>query len=397
MHTKRFAIILTINFFIVPIFVLAVDATQSAARDTGAGSAPFAGTADPVTPAPSSVPSQKPPPEFRVQEITEPALPNNAGPNSLGQTPQKPPNTALWAVIVTLTLGALAWAFSKFFAKSNTEKTDDKDDPRCENIKSLLDQKLKDLEDTAKSWPEDKLKDLIIAKTLTEEQKALVAKYEAAKSKYENLKKSADLLRGKYDLCMLKLPSAGQRRFFITGIPTAGKSFLAKRIIKELGGKFISADDLREELENDPKYKSWVNFYLDQDEKTYYTSTNHEQQWQNLVKQSEALWPGILEILDKSDNNEKMVIFEGVNILPHLAKRDLKFPGIVLIGKSFNETFERNKKDPRWGKTEELQKLEAEAFFYGERPHYKEEAEKYGYPVFDDVENAFKEATNLLK
>ncbi|KKT42263.1 hypothetical protein A2W54_02915 [Candidatus Giovannonibacteria bacterium RIFCSPHIGHO2_02_43_13] len=187
------------------------------------------------------------------------------------------------------------------------------------------------------------------------------------------------------------------KKIFITGIPTAGKSYLAKRITDELGGKSISTDDLREKLENDPKYEPWVNFYLNQDEKIYYTSTNHDQQWQNLVRQSEALWPGILEILDKSVSNEKMVIFEGVNILPHLAKRDLKFPGIVLIGKSFDETFERNKKDPRWGKTEELQKLEAEAFFYGERPHYKEEAEKYGYPVFDDVENAFKEATNLLK
>src|SRR3989344_967616 len=187
------------------------------------------------------------------------------------------------------------------------------------------------------------------------------------------------------------------KKLFITGIPTAGKSYLAEKLASEINGEWFSADDVREELAKDPRYKKWVNFYLDQDEKTYYTTTNYDQQWQNLAKQSEKIWQGILKEISKFENRGKSVIFEGVNILPHLAKRDLKFPGIVLIGKSFEEVFERNKKDPRWGKTEELQKLEAEAFFYGERPHYKEEAEKHCYPVFDYVENAFKEPTNLLK
>lgn len=186
------------------------------------------------------------------------------------------------------------------------------------------------------------------------------------------------------------------KKLFITGIPTTGKSYLAEKLANEVDGIWISIDDLREELAKDPRYKKWVNYYMDQDEYTYYTTTNYEQQWQNLVKQSEELWSGILEKIKELDKNDKPLILEGVNILPHLAKKYFDFPGVALIGKSFEETFEKNRKGPRWGKTEELQKLEAEAFFYGERVHYKSEAEKYGYPVFKSADKTYETALKLL-
>lgn len=185
------------------------------------------------------------------------------------------------------------------------------------------------------------------------------------------------------------------KKIFITGIPTAGKSYLAKKLADEIGGEWYSDDDMHRELVKDPRFKKWVNFYWDQDEKTYYTSKDYEEQWQDLVKQSEGLWPGILERIAKFKNYTEPVIFEGVNILPHLAKKDLNFPGIVLLGKSFEEVLERNRKNPRWGKTEELQRLEAEEFFYGEREYYKKEAEKYGYPVFESADDAYKYALDL--
>lgn len=186
------------------------------------------------------------------------------------------------------------------------------------------------------------------------------------------------------------------KRIFITGIPTAGKSYLAEMIIAKIDGVHVDVDDIREEIANDLKYKKWVNFYYDQDEKTYYTNTTHDEQWQNLVRQSEGIWPAILEKIKSYTNEKRPMIFEGVNILPHLAKRDLSFPGIVIIGKSFKEVFERNKKEPRWGKTEELQKFKAEAFFYGERPRYKTEAEKYGYLIFETADEAFEPALKIL-
>lgn len=186
-------------------------------------------------------------------------------------------------------------------------------------------------------------------------------------------------------------------RLFITGIPTTGKSFLGKKLANEVEGINVSIDDVREVIKNDDRFKKWVNFYWDQDEYTYYTTTNSNQQWENLVNQSEKMWPGILEYIKKYEDEEKPVIFEGVNILPHLAKKDLPFPGIILIGKSFEEVFERNKREPRWGKTEELQRMEALSFFNVERPNYKLEAEKYDYPVFEEPEEAYIKALELLK
>jgi len=187
-----------------------------------------------------------------------------------------------------------------------------------------------------------------------------------------------------------------KKRIFVTGIPTAGKSYLAKKLAEKVGGIHVSIDDLREDLNGNEGYKKWVNFYLDQDEYTYYTTTTHDDQWTNLVKQSEGFWPGIRGEIHKYDTEEKPIIFEGVNILPHLAHTDLQMPGIAIIGRSFDETFERNKRDPRWGATEELQKLEAESFFNVERPHYKEESEKYGYQVFETPDEAWEAALSLL-
>lgn len=184
---------------------------------------------------------------------------------------------------------------------------------------------------------------------------------------------------------------------FISGIPTSGKSFLANKLAKNLGAFHLDTDTLREEMGKDQKLEPWVNFYWNQDEKKYLTDTSCEEQWQNLVKQSEAFWPTILQKINEIKKTHNSAIFEGDTILPHLAKRDLDFPGIYLLGESLEQTFERNKKAPRWGKTEELQKLEAEMFFNCERENYKREAEKYGFQTFTNSEDAEAELIKLLQ
>ncbi len=186
------------------------------------------------------------------------------------------------------------------------------------------------------------------------------------------------------------------KRLFVTGIPTSGKSYLARILAEKVGGIAVILDDFREELSSNDQYKKWTNFYLDQDEKTYLSTTSDEKQWENLVTQSEGLWPAFLKEISKFKDESKPVIFECVNMLPHLVKRDLSFDGIVLIGSSLEETLERNKKDPRWGNTPELQELEANTFFNIERPHYKEEALKYGYPIFERADDAVEYCLNFL-
>lgn len=186
------------------------------------------------------------------------------------------------------------------------------------------------------------------------------------------------------------------KRLFITGIPTSGKSYLARQLAEKVGGIAVLFDDFRENLAENDQYKKWTNFYLDVDEKEYLTKTSPETQWENLVAQSEGLWSAFLEKIDEYADEEKPVIFECVNMLPHIAKKDLDFPGIVLIGKSYEEILQRNIQDPRWGETLELQELEAKTFFEIERPQYKAEAEKYGYAVFEDYDLAFQKAEDLI-
>jgi hypothetical protein len=90
------------------------------------------------------------------------------------------------------------------------------------------------------------------------------------------------------------------------------------------------------------------------------------------------------------------VVFECVNLLPHIAKQYLDFPGIVLIGNSLEKVLERNKQAPRWGNTPELQELEAKWFFEVERPRYMADPKKCNYPVFESADEAFEKALQFL-
>lgn len=76
--------------------------------------------------------------------------------------------------------------------------------------------------------------------------------------------------------------------------------------------------------------------------------------------------------------------------------RDLSFSGVYLLGESFEETYRRNKEDPRWGNTEALQKKEAEMFYYCEGEKCKKEAEQYNFKSFSDIMEAEKELLSIL-
>jgi 2-phosphoglycerate kinase len=175
---------------------------------------------------------------------------------------------------------------------------------------------------------------------------------------------------------------------FITGIPTAGKSHLARKLSSELNFGLLDVDTLRSKMRLDPKLKIWVDFFFNLDEKAYYKTVSSDQQWQNMVDQSEAFWPTIKSELQQCLSHGQY-IFEGVNLLPHLVK-ELGLQGAVLLGESFEQVLERNKRNPRWGDTEELQKMEAESFFSCEREKYREEAEKYNFKWFENNEEAYQ-------
>lgn len=183
---------------------------------------------------------------------------------------------------------------------------------------------------------------------------------------------------------------------FITGIPAAGKSTLARKIADAMSIQYIAIDAWRREMKKDSKLSKWVNFFWNQDEKMYWRNINYEQHMENLKNQSEAFWHNVLFKIKEIQKFDKGAIFEGVNILPHLAKKDLDFGGIALLGESFEQILERNIQDPRWGRTEELITAQAKAFWNWERPWYKNEAERCGYKAFSDANLAESELLKLL-
>jgi 2-phosphoglycerate kinase len=190
------------------------------------------------------------------------------------------------------------------------------------------------------------------------------------------------------------IPHKG-KRLIITGIPTIGKTSLAKRLAEAVGGICVSGDDIRHELRLDPKYTEATCFFKNKNKRTYYITTPYDKQWKNLVSQSEKLWEGTLEKINSYKDEEKPVIFEGVSFLPHLVHKDLDFPCVVIVGASLENVVEGNKEKPKWESSElELQSV---ALFLGDQPYFKAEAEKYNYPVFKNDNEAFKEALKILE
>jgi len=186
------------------------------------------------------------------------------------------------------------------------------------------------------------------------------------------------------------------KRLFITGIPTSGKSYLARKLAKKFGGIAVLLDDFREDLAKDEKYKNFVNFYFNKDELEYYAKASPENQWNDFINQSKGLWPAFLDKINEYKDETKPVFFECVNLLPFIVKNNFDITTVVLVGKSYEETLKRNMEEPRWGKNKELQEIEAKSFFYNERPRYEAEAEKYNCPVFESADEAFDKICSMI-
>lgn len=170
---------------------------------------------------------------------------------------------------------------------------------------------------------------------------------------------------------------------FITGTPTAGKSHLAHKISASLGLRHIKIDDLWDTVKDDPALEPWYNYFWHKDEADYYRASPPEKLWQDIVDQSEAFWPTAKKHIEQTLSEGKPAVFEGVSLLPHLMQQ-LPLKGVVLIAASENQIFDRLKAAPRWSETEELQRVEAHAFFTVEGTNYAEQAKRHGYPLFTD-------------
>ncbi len=184
---------------------------------------------------------------------------------------------------------------------------------------------------------------------------------------------------------------------FISGIPASGKTYIAKKMSKSIGYLHVNLDDLRGDMVSDPKLEPWVNFFMRQNELEYWNSVIPEEHWNNLRKQAEAFWPTYLAKINETKNTAKSAIFESVCILPHLAYRDLNFPGIYLLGESIEIIFKRLKENPRWGENERLQRMEAEWSYLHEGAMYENEAKEYGFKSFRNPKKAEAYLLHLMQ
>lgn len=183
---------------------------------------------------------------------------------------------------------------------------------------------------------------------------------------------------------------------FITGIPTAGKSYLANKLCDSLGMRHVKIDDLWDTVEHDPVLGYWFNYFWHKDEAEYYRTSPPEKIWQDIVDQSEAFWVTAKKHIEQILVEGRPAIFEGVSLLPHLMQQ-IPIKGIVLIAASEHQIFDRLKTKPRWSDKEELQRVEAHAFFNIESVNYAEQAKKYNYPLFNDTVLAKAELLKLIQ
>jgi len=160
---------------------------------------------------------------------------------------------------------AVAFGFSHFLKQSaENKKNDENKNSKCDSIKSLLDQKIKEMEDAAKNWSKDQiekiLKEAATNKFLSEQEKKIVKQMEAAKEKYDQLKKAIDILQEKFDLCVLDLKIAGEKKVYIIhgwgGSPDSDWYSWLARELKNKGFRVIVPE--MPETDN-PQIKKWVS------------------------------------------------------------------------------------------------------------------------------------------
>ncbi len=184
------------------------------------------------TSIPSSVPLPVEPEPVETPSATLPPVPIQA------PIPEEwdSGNTMILAAVAALVAAAVAYGASRLMRKGNKDKKDKKEEnQKCEDIKTLLEQKSKEFEDMVRKWPKEKLQEMAKEKVLTELKKdegtkKILDTVESANEKYDKLKEAIEMLQKKYDLCTSEL--------------SLGK--LTKAVIFDLNGVFIKGPKLTE-------------------------------------------------------------------------------------------------------------------------------------------------------
>lgn len=200
-----------------------------------------------VTPPPIVSPANTPLPSLNSSPVPSISPELTASPSTTPSTTtaQASNNLALGGVLAIVT--AISVAFGYVVYRGKTKKNNDKDD-RCGSIRELLEQKKKELEESIRNWPEEKIKALAKEKVLGEikkdgDAKKVIETAESLKAKHDKLKETIELLQKRYNICMLELPSKNMKKQIVV-IHGADAFDTYEEYIKFLKEWRIEAEDL---------------------------------------------------------------------------------------------------------------------------------------------------------
>lgn len=176
------------------------------------GTAPSSATNPTVTPVKPTSSTSAPVASPRATSTASPAASQQVGTPSQQivaaqpQTTQAPEENKTWLYLLSGLMGII---IAGLVARLNNNSN--QDDKKCDSIKSAIEQKIQDLEDEIKSWPEEKLKGIAKEKLLQQLKKneTIGEGIEIAEDlmeKYNKSMKAISLLQKKYDLCIISLP-----------------------------------------------------------------------------------------------------------------------------------------------------------------------------------------------
>jgi 2-phosphoglycerate kinase len=113
-------------------------------------------------------------------------------------------------------------------------------------------------------------------------------------------------------------------KYLIGGAPTVGKSTVAAALAAHLHLPWISTDQIRDIMRTVASRTDHPKLFNPEgyDAERLFTAFSAEQLVEIEVGQSEAAWTGIRALIERDYTWPQGFVVEGVNLLPHLIRRD---------------------------------------------------------------------------
>jgi 2-phosphoglycerate kinase len=114
-------------------------------------------------------------------------------------------------------------------------------------------------------------------------------------------------------------------KYLIGGAPTVGKSTLAAALAAHLGIPWISTDQIRDIMRTVADRRTHPKLFNPEghDAESLFSAFSAAQLVAIEVGQGEAAWTGIKALIERDYTWPQGFVVEGVNLLPHLIRRDL--------------------------------------------------------------------------